>query len=126
MVNYLAAPETPGNISRLGRQLGANGGANGDFATLESLIPLSHETAERLDEYLSDQLIGFLSQQLPELSNILDIEALVTNRINAFDVREVEQLVLSISGRHLRWINWFGAGLGAIIGLIQLALNPPW
>ena len=50
---------------------------------------------------------------------------MVTSRINSFDVREVEQIVLSISGRHLRWINWFGAGLGAIIGLIQLAINPP-
>ena len=126
MLNYLAAAETPGNISRLARQLGTNGGGNGDAATLESLIPLSPETAERLDEYLADQLIGFLSQQLPELSKILDIEALVTNRINTFDVREVEELVLAISGRHLRWINWFGAGLGAIIGLIQLAVNPPW
>jgi uncharacterized membrane protein YheB (UPF0754 family) len=50
---------------------------------------------------------------------------MVISRIDSFDVREVEQIVLSISGRHLRWINWFGAGLGAIIGLIQLAVNPP-
>ena len=98
---------------------------DGDPVTLESLIPLSDETGERLDEYLADQTIEFLSDQMPELSRILDVETLVTNRINSFDVKDVEDLVMSISGRHLRWINWFGAGLGAIIGLIQLAVNPP-
>ena len=126
MLNYLTAPETPGNIRSFARQLGTNGDGNGEPITLESLVPLSDETAERLDEYLADQLMGFLTEQLPELTRILDIEAMVTNRINAFDVKDVEELVLSISGKHLRWINWFGAGLGAIIGLIQLAVNPPF
>ena len=125
MMGYLADPATPANISKLAQEWGANGDGNGDAVTLDSLIPLSDETAERLDEYLAGQLIGFLGEQMPELSRILDVESLVTNRINSFDVRDVEELVMSISGRHLRWINWFGAGLGAIIGLIQLAVNPP-
>ena len=125
MTGYLADPETPGRITGLARQLGANGEGEGGSVTLESLVPISEETAERLDEYLAGQLIGFLGEQLPELSKVIDIESLVTNRINSFDVRDVEELVMSISGKHLRWINWFGAGLGAIIGLIQLALNPP-
>lgn len=130
MLSYLTDPETPRRLSGLPRELAANGGETGDYTdaaavTLESLIPLSDETAERLDQYLADHLIGFLSEQIPELSRIMDVESLVVNRINSFEVKEVEQLVLSISGRHLRWINWFGAGLGAIIGLIQLGVNPP-
>ena len=131
MLNYLTAPETPGKISSFAGGIGGNGnggdGAEGaeGAATLGELIPLSEEAGERLDEYLSNQVVGFLNDQLPELSRILDVETMVTSRIDSFDVREVEQIVLSISGRHLRWINWFGAGLGAIIGLIQLAINPP-
>ncbi len=134
LLNYLTAPQTPRQISQLPQRWAANGNGNGNgngqpdapgAVTLESLIPLSGETAERLDQYLADQIVDFLSEQIPELSRIMDIETLVTNRINSFDVKDVEQLVLAISGRHLRWINWFGAGLGAIIGLIQLAVNPP-
>ena len=129
MMNYLAAPETPGNIRRAVSESGfagwKDGQDDGEPVSLESLVPISDETADRLDEYLADQTIGFLSDQMPELSRILDVETLVTNRINSFDVKDVEDLVMSISGRHLRWINWFGAGLGAIIGLIQLAVNPP-
>ena len=125
MLNYLTAPETPSKITRLGQGMGDNGSGQDGAATLGELIPLSEEAGERLDEYLSNQVVGFLSDQLPELSRILDVENMVISRIDSFDVREVEQIVLSISGRHLRWINWFGAGLGAIIGLIQLAINPP-
>ena len=125
MVNYLSAPETPGNIAALAGRLGANGDEGAEPITLGSLIPLSDETADRLDEYLSDQLIVFLGEQLPEISRFLDVESMVINRIDSFEVKDVEELVMSISGKHLRWINWFGAGLGALIGLIQLAVNPP-
>ena len=125
MLNYLTAPERPAQITGLARGLGGNGDAGGEAVTLGELIPLSGEASERLDEYLAEQVVGFLSEQLPELSRIIDVETLVTNRIDSFDVRDVEQLVMSISGKHLRWINWFGAGLGAMIGLIQLGINPP-
>ena len=125
MTNYLADPATPGKITKLAREWGANGDRDAGAATLDELFPISEDTAEQVDLYLADQTIGFLSEQMPELSRILDVESLVINRINSFDVKDVEDLVMSISGRHLRWINWFGAGLGAIIGLIQLAVNPP-
>ena len=129
MLGYLTGPETPGNIRKAVSESGFAGWKDvqdeGEPVTLESLVPIADETADRLDEYLADQTIGFLGDQMPELSRILDVETLVTNRINSFDVKDVEELVMSISGRHLRWINWFGAGLGAIIGLIQLAVNPP-
>ena len=125
MLSYLTAPETPGRITGLAHSIGGNGGGEDDSVTLGDLIPLSEDAGERLDEYLSDQVVGFLGDQMPELSRIIDVETLVTNRIDSFETRDVEQLVMSISGKHLRWINWFGAGLGAMIGLIQLGINPP-
>ena len=125
MMSYLTAPETPGKITGLARRMGDDGSGGRGSVALGELIPLSDETGERFDRYAADHLVGFLGDQLPELSRIIDVESLVINRINSFDVRDVEQLVMSISGRHLRWINWFGAALGAIIGLIQLGINPP-
>ena len=126
MLNYLTAPETPGKITGLAHSIGDNGGSEDGAVTLGELIPLSEEAGERLDQYLSDQVVGFLGDQMPELSRIIDVETLVTNRIDSIRrPKDVEKLVMSISGKHLRWINWFGAGLGAMIGLIQLAINPP-
>ena len=127
MLGYLTNPETPKQIGSFAKQMGSNGNGawDGSTTTLGDVVPLSEETSERLDEYLASQLIGFLADQMPELSRIVDVEALVTNRIDSFEVKDVEDLVMSISGKHLRWINWFGAGLGAMIGLIQLGVNPP-
>ena len=125
MLNYLTAPDTPAQITGLAHSLGGDGNGEGKAVTVGELVPLSPEAAEKLDQYLAGQAVAFLSDQLPELSKIVDVETMVINRINSFDVKDVEGLVMSISGRHLRWINWFGAGLGAIIGLIQLAVNPP-
>lgn len=53
----------------------------------------------------------------------LDIRAVVVNRVDSLDVERVERLLLDIIHRHLRWINVFGAILGAAIGGVQLLLR---
>ena len=90
--------------------------------SLQDIIVLSPTTEERIDDYLAERLIVFLREQIPALSDILDVEKLVTERINTFDTAQVERLILDVTGRHLKWINYFGAGLGAIIGLIQVGI----
>ena len=42
-------------------------------------------------------------------------------QVKTLDVVEVERIILNVAGRHLRWINYFGAGLGGLIVLIGLA-----
>lgn len=91
--------------------------------TLDDLISLSPELEERLDDYLTARLVGFLSDQVTVLSDILDVERLVMERVNSFDVAQVERLVLGVTGRHLRWINYFGAVLGFLIGIAQVVLQ---
>ena len=44
---------------------------------------------------------------MPELSKIIGVATLVTNRINSFVVKDVGELAVFIAGKHLRWINWF-------------------
>jgi uncharacterized membrane protein YheB (UPF0754 family) len=53
----------------------------------------------------------------------LDIHTVVVDRINDLDIEQVEGLLLGIIRRHLRWINLFGALLGAIIGAVQIVLR---
>ncbi len=47
----------------------------------------------------------------------------VVQRIDSLDVEQVESLLLGIIRQHLRWINVFGAILGALIGGIQVVLS---
>ena len=48
---------------------------------------------------------------------------MVVDRINRLDVARVEQLLMIVIQRHLKWINVFGAMLGALIGLSQSVLS---
>lgn len=77
----------------------------------------------QIDNYITDRLIEYLNEQLPALAEVFDIERMVTERVKAFEVKHVEDLILSVTGRHLKWINWFGALLGFAIGLLQIPLR---
>ncbi|MEE1237371.1 MAG: DUF445 family protein [Turicibacter sp.] len=49
----------------------------------------------------------------------LDIEAFVEKKINAFDLSKLEEIILKIAKKELRYIEIIGFCLGGIIGLIQ-------
>ena len=92
-------------------------------ARASDFLVLSEATEARIDGYLSERLVAFLSDELPAISAMLNVEQLVAERVNSFSAPEVERMILDAAGRHLRWINYFGASLGAVIGLIQVALQ---
>lgn len=61
-----------------------------------------------------------ISEHLPRILNSIDIRRIVTERINDMDLNELEQLTLKVMNKELKAIVWFGAGLGAIIGCINI------
>jgi uncharacterized membrane protein YheB (UPF0754 family) len=71
--------------------------------------------AVRVQRILADLTRMFLEQ--------LDVYSIVVDRINSLDVERVEDLLLGIIRRHLRWINVFGAILGSLIGATQIVLR---
>ena len=52
----------------------------------------------------------------------LDVQAVVTDKIAAFSVAELESLVLAVAAKELRAIEIFGAVLGVLIGFTQVLL----
>jgi len=42
--------------------------------------------------------------------------------VDALSIAEVERLIVRVTGDQLRAITWFGAVLGLLIGLIQVAV----
>ncbi len=61
---------------------------------------------------LSDDLIDKAIQRI-------DIKGMVENRINAFEMEKIEEIVISIAKRELTHIERLGAILGGIIGFVQ-------
>ncbi len=78
---------------------------------------------DALDSFLSTRVIGLLDTRFNELIEAVDFERLVVEKIDSLEVERVERLLLTVIAKHLKWINLFGAMLGALIGLTQVILN---
>ncbi len=73
-------------------------------------------------EWGAERLLGLLRREAPKILEAVDIEKLVAERVDAFSIAEVERLIVRVTGDQLRAITWFGAVLGFLIGLIQVAV----
>lgn len=59
-------------------------------------------------------------EHLPRILSALDISNIVEQRINEMDMNEIEPLIFEIMDKELKAIIWLGAGLGAIIGCVNI------
>ena len=122
----LARPETAGRLAEQipGMVSGALGdAAGGGSATVQDVVSVAPDTALELDRFLARRSIAFLSDRLPSLLATVDVEAMVVARIDSLDPRSVEQLLLTVMERHLKWVKLFGAVIGAAIGVLMIVLQ---
>lgn len=79
-----------------------------------------------LDELVSSEIESLFSQLGDSFSQELQdkklLGKLVESKINSFDLVHLEKLVLKVAQNELRYIEFFGAILGLLIGLVQVAL----
>ena len=126
LLSALARPET---AARLAEQIpGMVSGALGDAAeagsaTVQDVVSLAPDTARDLDRFLARRSIAFLGDRLPSVLATVDVESMVVARIDSLDPRAVEQLLLTVMERHLKWVKLFGAVIGALIGALMIALQ---
>ena len=133
-------PLTPGVIPRHREALAANIGAvvGGELLSEDAIRDYVDEPEFRtalervmrvnflpnpLLRRLREPLIGLLVGRVVALRNRIEVDKLIENRVNQYNVHAMEGMILSVTQQHLRWISWFGAVLGALIGCLQLVLN---
>ncbi len=63
-----------------------------------------------------------LLKEVPGLVDSLQLRRVVTEKVDSLDLIKLERLLLSIMEEQFKYINLFGALLGFLIGLINLAL----
>ena len=87
------------------------------------------ETVCRVEEYGVDipsvvlaQYETMVSEKLPQILDSLQLSAVVEERINAMEVEQVEELMLSIMKKELSAVVNLGALIGLILGLINAAI----
>jgi len=83
---------------------------------------IPEESVEKAKAWLSEQLVQLLIRETPKMLEALDVQRIVRSQVDELSLPEVEKLILAITSRQLRAITWFGALLGFLIGLLQVAI----
>ncbi len=74
-------------------------------------------------EFLIKNYKKFVINNLPKLLIKINLAKIVENRISAFDVDELENMIFGIMDKELNAIVYLGALLGFIMGLVNLAIQ---
>jgi len=77
--------------------------------------PIDQMIEMEVDQGLDDIIINIKDI----VQTRLNIESFVEKKINAFDLTEIEQIILKVAKKELRYIEIIGFCLGGVIGLIQ-------
>lgn len=94
-----------------------------DERSLGEMIPVLRRREGTISIVLARSIRTILLGRIDSLVSALNIREVVVERIDSLEVERVEALLLGIIRRHLRWINLFGALIGALIGGVQIALR---
>jgi len=82
---------------------------------------LPREVRNGIGDYLLQQVSDVLVREVPGLVDSLNIRRIVARKVNSLDLLRLEGLLLSIMEEQFKYINLFGALLGFLIGLGNLA-----
>ncbi len=88
--------------------------------SLTELLALSDQAKHNIDLFLANSLLAVADERMAAALKTLDVRALVSERVDALDMLAVERIVLDVMSDQFRWINIFGALLGAFIGAAQV------
>ncbi len=120
---WIARSENVDRLSERTIELATRFLAREEHRPLGHLLPVSEEQKARIDRYLTSRLQTLVSRRVPEIVAGLDVYTMVVEKIDGLDMESVEQLLLMVIARHLKWINLFGALLGSLIGGAQVVVG---
>ena len=70
--------------------------------------------------YLWEKYVYFIEKKSAALLKNLDLQRIVEERINGYDVAQLEKIILSISKKELNALVWLGGLLGMLMGFVNL------
>ncbi|MCL2382050.1 MAG: DUF445 family protein [Treponema sp.] len=90
--------------------------------TLREFLSLAETKKAKLDSFLAEKAASTLDENIEGALSSVNIKELVCDRINSLDMIRVEKIILDVMAGQLKWINFFGGVLGAMIGFFQVIL----
>lgn len=87
---------------------------------MKDLFGSHEEQVQQIRNSIMRSYRTIVQEQLPKMLQALDISRIVEERINDMDMAEIEPVILQVMNKELKALVWFGAGLGALIGCVNL------
>ncbi|MDR2160461.1 MAG: DUF445 family protein [Treponema sp.] len=78
---------------------------------------------EKLDLFITERLLAAAEKEADAVLKTIDVKTMVAERIDALDMLKVEEIILDVMARQLKWIDIFGGILGFLIGLVQVVVS---
>lgn len=91
--------------------------------SVASFLAIDAGEKEKIDAYLAEKTLALIDERISAVLAGLDIQKIVSDRIDSLDMEDVERIVLDVLADQLKWINVFGALLGALLGVFQASLS---
>ena len=91
--------------------------------TVGEFFSIDEEKKRRVDDAIMEKLFSFADRQTEPVLKTIDIRAMVTARIDSLDMLRGERIGLDVMADQLKWINFFGAILGALIGGAEVLVS---
>jgi uncharacterized membrane protein YheB (UPF0754 family) len=93
-----------------------------DLSTRE-FLSLAIGNKEKADSFLAQKAAETLDENMDGALSSVNVKVLVSDRIDSLDMLRVEKIVLDVMAGQLKWINIFGAILGALIGFMEVLFS---
>jgi len=81
---------------------------------------LPADIREELEAGVVAHLEELLRKEVPPLIDTLNVARIVEGKVNSLDLLQVEALLMGVMQEQFKYINLFGALLGALIGMLNL------
>jgi uncharacterized membrane protein YheB (UPF0754 family) len=88
------------------------------FITPETLTAIVDMFRTQIEE----ETPRFLESIFERMEEKINFKEVVEEKIIAFDMRKLESIVYSIAAREMKAIEYFGAFLGGVVGIIQVGI----
>ena len=90
---------------------------------MKNLFKGHEQQLEQAREGIVSVYRNIISDHLPRILESINISKIVETRIQEMDMKEAEQIILSVMKKELHAIVWLGALLGSIMGTIMTFIN---
>ena len=91
--------------------------------TTKEFLSVGAGEKQKVDSFLAGKTVDTLDENIEGALSSVNVRVLVSDRINSLDMLRVEEIILEVVAGQLRWINFFGALLGALIGFIEVLFS---